>query len=101
MLIMVCIASLALWTGNSRSLVNIYLKSKLRAKHCANMAMQYIEDIYFFEVNTKYISSSELKTSEFSRVKIPMFSTHEMKYFGIYQKKVNFLFMLYVFDING
>ena len=29
--------------------------------------MQYIEDIYFFEVNTKYISSV-LKTSEFSRV---------------------------------
>ena len=28
-----------------------------------------IEDIYFFEVNTKYISSSELKTSKFSRVR--------------------------------
>ena len=27
-----------------------------------------IEDICFFEVNTKYISSSELKTSKFSRV---------------------------------
>ena len=26
----------------------------------------YIEDIYFFGVNTKYISSSVLKTSEFS-----------------------------------
>ena len=31
--------------------------------------MKYIEDICFFEVNTKYISSSELKTSEFSRVR--------------------------------
>ena len=31
--------------------------------------MGYIEDIYFFEVNTKYISSSALKTSEFSRVR--------------------------------
>ena len=30
---------------------------------------QYIEDIYFFEVNTKYISSSELKTSKFSRLR--------------------------------
>ena len=30
---------------------------------------QYIEDIYFFEVNTKYISSSVLKTSEFSWVR--------------------------------
>ena len=28
-----------------------------------------IEEIYFFEVNTKYISSSELKTSEFSGVR--------------------------------
>ena len=28
-----------------------------------------MEDIYFFEVNTKYISSSVLKTSEFSRVR--------------------------------
>ena len=27
--------------------------------------MQYIEDIYFFEVNTKYISSSEVKKSVF------------------------------------
>ena len=27
---------------------------------------EYIEGIYFFEVNTKYISSSVLKTSEFS-----------------------------------
>ena len=31
--------------------------------------VQYIEDIYFFEVKTKYISSSVLKTSEFSRVR--------------------------------
>ena len=37
--------------------------------HYENMPMQYIEDIYFFEVNTKYISSSELKTSKFSRVR--------------------------------
>ena len=32
------------------------------------LSLMYIEDIYFFEVNTKYISSSELKTSKFSRV---------------------------------
>ena len=33
-------------------------------------AMIYIKDICFFEVNTKYIiSSSELKTSKFSRVR--------------------------------
>ena len=29
----------------------------------------YIKDIYFLEVNTKYISSSVLKTSEFSRLR--------------------------------
>ena len=33
--------------------------------HC----IEYVEDICFSEVNTKYISSSELKTSEFSRVR--------------------------------
>ena len=30
------------------------------------MKYMYIEDIYFFDMNTKYISSSELKTSDFS-----------------------------------
>ena len=29
----------------------------------------YIEDLYFFEVNTKYITPCVLKTSEFSRVR--------------------------------
>ena len=33
------------------------------------LSVLYVEDICFFEVNTKYISSSELKTSEFSRVR--------------------------------
>ena len=31
--------------------------------------IRYIEDIYFFEVNTKYISSNVLKISEISRVR--------------------------------
>ena len=35
----------------------------------AKLTVSSIEDICFFEVNTKYISSSELKTSEFSRVR--------------------------------
>ena len=30
---------------------------------------KYIEDIYFFEVNTKYISSNVLKISVISRVR--------------------------------
>ena len=57
----------------------------------------YIEDIYFFEVNTKYISSSVLKTSEFSRVKILMFSTHEMKYIWYLPKKSKFSFYFVLF----
>ena len=63
--------------------------------------MQYIEDIYFFEVNTKYISSSKLKTSKFSRVRstsenLDVFkSRDENNIFGIHLKKVNFLFILY------
>ena len=32
-------------------------------------AVQYIEAIYFFEVNTKYISSNVLKISVISRVR--------------------------------
>ena len=32
-------------------------------------SVKYIEDIYFFEVNTKYISSNVLKISVISRVR--------------------------------
>ena len=48
--------------------------------------MKYIEDIYFFEVNTKYISSSAVKKNQYffhecvARVKMLIFSQHEMKY---------------------
>ena len=63
--------------------------------------MQYIEDIYFFEVNTKYISLSVLKTSEFSRVcstseNSDVFNS-DMIYILYLQKIVNFLFILYFF----
>ena len=44
----------------------------------------FIEDIYFFEVNNKYISSSVLKIS--------MFSTHEIKYIWYFTKKSKFSF---------
>ena len=63
---------------------------------------KYIEDIYFFAVNTKYISSSVLKTSEFSQVcltsEILMLSTHEMKYIWYLPKKCkfSFYFILYI-----
>ena len=46
---------------------------------------RYIEDIYFFEVNTKYISWSVVKKicifhECVARVKMLIFSPHEMKY---------------------
>ena len=60
---------------------------------------KYIKDIYIFEVNTKYISSSVLKTSELSRVsstsEIRMFTTHEMKYIWYFPRKSTFSFNLY------
>ena len=51
--------------------------------------MEDIEDIYIFEVNTKYISSSVLK--------IPMFSTHEMKYIWYLPIKSKFSFFFILF----
>ena len=65
-----------------------------------NQMSRYIEDIYFFEVNNKYISSSVLKASEFSQVRSTsensMFSTHKMKYIWYLPKKNNsFYFILF------
>ena len=50
---------------------------------------KYIEDIYFFEVNTKYISSNALNISN---LKLLIFSTHEMKYIWYLPKKGKFSF---------
>ena len=60
----------------------------------------YIEDSYFFEVNTKYISSSVLKTSEISRVRSTsehsnVFNSRDEIYLVFTKIKVNFLFVLY------
>ena len=59
---------------------------------------KYIEDIYFFEVNTKYISSSELKTSEFSWVRstnenFDVFNSQDEIYL-VFTKKSKFSFFL-------
>ena len=61
------------------------------------MPVRYIEDICFFEVYTKYISSSELKTLEFSRVRIKfyVFNSRDEIYLVFTEKKANFLFILY------
>ena len=52
--------------------ITTHLKSKMTSfsqQVIVSNKGKYIENIYFFEVNTKYISSSELKTSKFSRVR--------------------------------
>ena len=59
--------------------------------------VRYIEDICFFEVNTKYISSSELKTSEFSRVRSTsenfcVFNSRDEIYLVFTEKKQMFFF---------
>ena len=59
-----------------------------------------IEDICFFEVNTKYISSSELKISEFSRVRstsenFDVFNSRDEIYLVFTEKKQIF-FVFYI-----
>ena len=59
---------------------------------------KYIENIYFFEVNTKYTSSSVLKTSDFSRVHSirenpDVFNSGDEIYIWYLQE--NFLFFLF------
>ena len=59
--------------------------------------MKYIEDICLFEVNTKYTSSSELKTSEFSRVlrtreNFYVFDSRDEMYLVFTEKKSKFSF---------
>ena len=53
--------------------------------------MKYIEDIYFFEVNTKYTSSNVLKISAFSWVRsmseIHMFNTWDEIFLVFTEKK--------------
>ena len=70
-------SSVVSWSGSD---INLFL----------TLSFEYIEDIYFFEVNTKYISSNVLKSL--------IFSTYEMKYFWYLPKKVNFLF---IFSVQG
>ena len=62
---------------------------------------RYIEDIYFFEVNTKYISWSMLKTFEFSWVRstsenFDVFNSRDEIYLVFSEKKLIF-FLLYTF----
>ena len=62
---------------------------------------QYIGDAYFSEMNTKYISLSVLKTSEYSRVR----STSENSYvfnsqdeiYLVFTEKSKFFFVSYTF----
>ena len=69
---------------------------------CRKILIKYIEDIYFFEVNTKYISSSVLKSLEFSLERstnenFDVFNSRDDIYL-VFTKKVNFLFILYFLE---
>ena len=59
-------------------------------------SIKEIEDIYFFEVNNKYISSNVLKYQHIhecvARVKLMILSIHEMKYFWLLPIKSKFSF---------
>ena len=60
------------------------------------------EEIYFFGVNTKYISSSVLKTSKFSQERstcenFDVFNSQDDRYL-VFTEKVNFLFILYFLE---
>ena len=61
--------------------------------------MGYIEDICFFEVNPKYISSNELKVSEFSRVRstsenFDVFNSRD-EIFLVFTEKKQIFFLFY------
>ena len=65
-----------------------------------------IEDICFSEVNTKYISSRELKTSEFSRVRSTsenfyVFNSRDGIYLVFTEKKSKFSFYFIQYIIHG
>ena len=69
------------------------------------LVSKYIEDIYFFEVNAKYISSSELKTSEFSRVRstsenLDVFKSRDEIYL-VFTDKFSFHFIQYIHKASG
>ena len=80
---------------------------RLVAFHLPHASYMYaytnIEDIYFFEVITKYISLSVLKTSEFSRArctseKFNVFNSRDDIYLVFTENKVIFLFILYFLE---
>ena len=67
-----------------------------------NIIYEYIEDIYFLEVNTKYILSSLLKISEISRVRSTsaiseVFNSRDEIYLVFTEKsKFSFYFILFI-----
>ena len=68
---------------------------------CSMTLLKYIEDIFFFELNTNYTSSSAVKKNQyFSRVRstsenADIFTARDEIYLVFAEKKVNFLFILY------
>ena len=85
-----------------------HIRDSRRRTFCGEITLlffhKYIKDICFFEVNTKCISSSELKTSEFSlvlrtRENFDVFnSRHEIHLVFTEKKKQIFFFILYFLE---
>ena len=83
----------------TNSFRELKLVSKIDMIMFYNHVIRYIEDICFFEVNTKYISSSELKTLEFSRVRstsenVYFFKQRDEIYLVFTEKKCKFSFFI-------
>ena len=69
------------------------------SQNLAALPVGYIEDIYFFSVNTKYISSNVLKISEISRVRstseiADIFNTFD-EIFLVFTEKSKFSFYFF------
>ena len=65
-----------------------------------NIVYKYIEDIHYFGVNTKYISSRVVTKKQYfyecvARVKTLILHWTRWNMYGLHLKKVNVLFMLY------
>ena len=67
-----------------------------------NCSTKYLKNIYFFEVNTKYISWNVMKMSATSRVRstsenVDYFNTRYVIFLGFTEKKSDFFFILFFF----
>ena len=88
------------------NLIHVHQKGFISRRFIGeNIRLIYIEDIYFFEVNTKYISSIAVKKSVFLGVRstsenADIFTARDEIYLVFADKKVNFLFISYSTELQ-